>query len=68
MGAFYSNYLHLYLIAGKSRGRKFGDIDFEEDDDEDDEDYEGEDQLYEQQYFQGDENEKPREKLKVHST
>jgi hypothetical protein len=56
------------LIAGKSRGRKFGDIDFEEDDDEDDEDYEGEDQLYEQPYFQGDENEKTREKLKVHST
>ena len=49
-----------------SRGRKFGDIDFEEDDDEDDEDYEvGE---YEQQSSQVDEKEKPHAKLKVHCT
>ena len=48
-----------------SRGRKFDDIEFEEDDDEDDEDYEAEE--YEEQFSQVEENEKPREKLKVHS-
>ena len=57
----------LLLIGGKSLGRKFGDIDFDEDDDEEDEDYE----IYEsddEPSFSNDkyqEKEKPREKLKV---
>ena len=45
-----------------SGGRKFGDIDFDEDD-EDDEDYE--DEVYDYQSLKVDENEKPKEKLKV---
>ena len=48
---------------GSSGGRKFCDINFDEDDDEDDEDFEIEDNTYESRNV--DEGEKPNEKLKV---